>query len=44
MTLQQAIYEFAPPSENDSQQYLDFVCQGMGLPATATVAEALQQA
>jgi hypothetical protein len=44
MTLQQAIYEFAPPEENDSEQYLAFVCKGMGLPPTATVAEALQQA
>lgn len=27
MTVQQAIYEFAPPSENDSAAYLAYVCQ-----------------
>jgi hypothetical protein len=44
LTLQQAIYEFAPPEENNSAQYLKYVCDGLGLPETATVAEALQQA
>jgi hypothetical protein len=28
MTLEQAIYEFAPPSENDSARYLQFVIDG----------------
>lgn len=31
LTLQQAIYEFAPPSENDSAQYLDYVSKGLGV-------------
>lgn len=44
LTLRQAIYEFAPPEENNSAQYLKFVCDGLGLPETATIAEALQQA
>jgi hypothetical protein len=44
LTLQQAIYEFAPPEENNSAQYLKFVCDGLGLPDSATVTEALQQA
>lgn len=44
MTLRDAIYEFAPPEENDSARYLKFVCEGLGLPDTASVAEALQQA
>lgn len=44
LTLRDAIYEFAPPEENNSAQYLKFVCDGLGLPDTATVAEALQQA
>ncbi len=44
MTLRDAIFEFAPPSENDSGRYLKYVCDGLGLPDTATVAEALQQA
>lgn len=44
LTLRDAIYEFAPPEENNSARYLKFVCDGLGLPDTATVAEALQQA
>jgi hypothetical protein len=44
LTLQQMVETLAPPSENNTQQYLDFVCQGMGLPPTATVTEALLQA
>ena len=44
LTLQQAIYEFAPPAENNSAQYLKYVCDGLNLLETATVAEALQQA
>jgi hypothetical protein len=42
MTLAQMVYTLAHPSENDSEQYLDFVCNGMGLPATTSVAEALK--
>ena len=42
MTLQEAIYEFAPPEENDSARYLAFICQGMGLPETTSVADALK--
>lgn len=42
MTLQQAIYEFAPPSENNSEQYLGFICRGLGLTATDSVADALK--
>jgi hypothetical protein len=30
MTVQQAIYEFAPPTENDTENYLAFVCKGLG--------------
>lgn len=30
MTLKQAIYEWAPPSENDSEGYLRFVLDGFG--------------
>ena len=44
MTLRQMVYVLAPPAENNSAQYLKFVCDGMGLPESATVAEALQQA
>lgn len=30
MTLRAAIYAFAPPSENDSERYLNFICTGLG--------------
>ena len=43
MTLRQMVYTLAPPSENNSEQYLKYLCDGLKLPATATVAEALQQ-
>ena len=42
LTLREAIYEFAPPTENNSEQYLDYICTGLGLPATYTVAQALE--
>lgn len=41
LTLQEAIYEFAPPTENDSGRYLAHVCQALGCTADTTVAEAL---
>lgn len=30
MSLRAAIYAFAPPLENDSERYLDFICTGLG--------------
>ena len=42
MTLQQAIFEFAPPTENNSEQYLNFVCQGLGCTPDTLVSVALQ--
>jgi hypothetical protein len=42
MSLRAAIYQFAPPSENDSERYLNFVCQGLGVSADTSVAEALK--
>lgn len=44
MTVQEAIYAFAPETENDTERYLQFVCTGLGLPQTALVSEALEQA
>lgn len=41
LTLQQAIYEFAPPTENDSAGYLQFVCNGLGCTPDTPVAQAL---
>lgn len=42
MTLQQMVYTLAPPTENNSEQYLAYVCGQMGLPETASVADALK--
>ena len=42
LTLEQAIYEFAPPSENDSVGYLNYVCTGLGVPASTLVSDALK--
>lgn len=42
MTLREAIYAFAPPNENNSEKYLMFVCQGLGVSQETTVAEALK--
>jgi len=42
MTLRAAIYCFAPPAENDSETYLQFVCDGLGMSADTPVAVALR--
>lgn len=42
LTLAQAIAEFAPPIENNTQRYLDFVCQGLGVPSATLVSDALK--
>lgn len=42
LTLQQAIEEFAPPSENNTAAYLAYVCNGLNLPRTTLVSEALK--
>ena|ERR1700693_1968691 len=42
LTLREAIYEFAPPTENNSAQYLNFVCQGLGCQPDILVTEALK--
>jgi hypothetical protein len=41
LTLRQAIYEFAPPTENDSAAYLRFVCDGLNCTADTPVSQAL---
>lgn len=43
LTIQQAIETYAPPTENDTEAYLSFICEGLGLGPDVTVAEALQQ-
>ena len=42
MTLRAAIYAFAPPNENNTEDYLDFICQELGVSASTPVAEALK--
>ena len=42
LTLSQAIYTFAPPSQNDTEDYLKFVCQELGCTADTPVSEALK--
>lgn len=41
-TLEQAIYAFAPPSENNSAAYLSYVCSGLGCPPQTLVSDALK--
>jgi len=42
LDLAQAIYEFAPPSENNSAEYLAYVCSGLGCSPTTLVSDALK--
>ena len=42
LTLQQAIYSYAPPEENDSAGYLDFLCKGLNCTPETTMTAALQ--
>lgn len=42
MTLGSMIAIFAPPDENNTSLYLEFVCSGLGLPAKTLVSDALK--
>jgi hypothetical protein len=42
LTLEEAIYDFAPPSENDSAQYLAYVCSGLKCDPQMLVSDALK--
>jgi hypothetical protein len=42
MTLEQAIYQFAPPTENDSAGYLAYVCSGLKCDPQMLVSDALK--
>jgi hypothetical protein len=42
MTIQQAVYCFAPPTENNSAAYLKFVCDGLGLAPNTPMTQALE--
>jgi hypothetical protein len=41
MTIEQMVYEYAPPTENNSAAYLNFVCQYVGCEPQTTVSDAL---
>lgn len=42
MTLQQLVETYAPPNENNTQRYLDYLCTGLGVGPDTPVAEAIQ--
>jgi hypothetical protein len=42
LTLEEAIYEFAPPSENNSAEYLAYVCSGLKCDPQMLVSDALK--
>ena len=41
-TLRKCIEAWAPPSENDTESYVQFVCKGLGVPDTTLVKDALK--
>ena len=41
LTMQQMTYIYAPPTENDTDGYLDFLCQGLGCQPDTSVKDAL---
>lgn len=42
LTLQQLVFKYAPPEENNSAQYLKYLCDGLGVDPNTTVEEALK--
>jgi hypothetical protein len=42
LTLREAIYIFAPPFQNDSERYLEYICNGLHMIADTLVSEALK--
>lgn len=42
LTLEESIYEFAPPSENNSAEYLAYVCSGLKCDPQMLVSDALK--
>ena len=41
LTLRQAIAQFAPPTENDTRGYLEFIAQGLGVSGDTPVSAVL---
>jgi hypothetical protein len=42
LTVAQAIYEWAPPNENNTQAYLSYVVNGLGVSADSLLTDALK--
>jgi hypothetical protein len=42
LTLQQMVNVYAPPPENDTQAYLNFLCQGLACSPDTLVSQALE--
>lgn len=42
LTLAELVSQYAPPNENDTDRYLAFLCDGLGMSATDTVTKALE--
>ena len=42
LTLQEAVYEFAPPNENNTARYLSFICQSLGVPPYTPMSDVLK--
>jgi hypothetical protein len=41
LTVQDMIEVYAPPTENDTDEYLDFICEGLGCQPNTLVKDAL---
>lgn len=44
LTLDELVSQYAPPNENDTTRYLNFLCDGLGLSPSDLVSKALEQA
>lgn len=44
LSLAELVMAYAPPNENDTSRYTQFLCDGLGLAPSDTVATALEQA
>lgn len=42
LTLTQLVYKYAPPEENNTAQYLKYLCDGLGVGPNTSVEEALK--
>lgn len=42
LTLEQLVYQYAPPTENNTPQYLKYICDGLNMEPGDLVSEALK--